>query len=189
MPEKVDRSISLLWGNVIATVLAVPIFVLIVYIYISLWGVETYYNSLDILANNPIWVLILLIVGVIIHEVIHGLTWQWATETRVKIEYGIKWAMLTPYAHLKDAVSAHTYRIGALMPGVIVGLLPLLVALVTGNPAFFWFGLVFTIAAGGDLLVLWQIRRVPPHILVEDHPERIGCYVYSEDKQAKDSIA
>jgi hypothetical protein len=40
------------------------------------------------------------------------------------------------------------------------------------------FGLLFTFAAGGDALVLWLLRGVAPHRLVEDHPTRAGCFVW-----------
>lgn len=187
MLQKVDLSISFIWGNVLATLLSIPVFFVIVGIYTRIWGIEAYYESLSLLATDGVIVITLLIIGIVIHEAIHGLTWQWTTKEQVTIEYGFKWAMLTPYAHLKDAVPARAYRIGVLMPGFVLGLVPLAIAFLTGDTLFFWFGLIFTIAACGDLLVLWVIRRVPPDDLVEDHPQRIGCYVYLKDNKLKDS--
>ena len=64
------------------------------------------------------------------------------------------------------------------MPGLVVGLLPSLVGIATGNGWIMLFGLFFTFAAGGDLLVLWLIRKVDAKVLVEDHPTNAGCYVY-----------
>jgi hypothetical protein len=69
------------------------------------------------------------------------------------------------------------YRWGAVMPGIITGFLPALVGLLTGSPAVFLIGLFFVFAAGGDLLILWLIRKVEKSALVEDHPTRAGCYV------------
>jgi len=59
----------------------------------------------------------------------------------------------------------------------VLGLLPSLVGIVTGNAPIMLFGLFFTFAAGGDALVLWLIRKVDPNALVEDHPTNAGCYV------------
>lgn len=57
------------------------------------------------------------------------------------------------------------YRLGAAIPGVVLGLLPSLVGIVTGNAPIMLFGLFFTFAAGGDALVLWLIRKVDPNAL------------------------
>jgi hypothetical protein len=91
--------------------------------------------------------------------------------------------MLTPYAHLKRPIEAWQYRIGCWMPGLIVGLLPLLYGLATGQSGWFWYGVLFTWGAAGDAMVLWLIRDVPGHAIVEDHPARAGCYIYDETSQ------
>jgi uncharacterized protein (TIGR04206 family) len=70
------------------------------------------------------------------------------------------------------------YRIGSYMPGLLLGILPWLVSLFTGDVLLFLFGFLYTSAAGGDLLILWIIRNVKPNTLVEDHPTNAGCYIY-----------
>jgi hypothetical protein len=84
---------------------------------------------------------------------------------------------LTPYAHLKEPIEVNAYRWGAFMPGLVLGLLPALVGILTGNGFLIAFGLLFVSAAGGDLLILWLIRKVPAGRMVEDHPTNAGCYV------------
>jgi len=37
---------------------------------------------------------------------------------------------------------------------------------------------LFTIAAGGDFIVLWILRKTDSNNLVEDHPTRAGCFIY-----------
>ncbi len=49
-----------------------------------------------------------------------------------------------------------------------------------GEWGLFWFGLVFTWVASGDAMILWMIRGVSPDTVVEDHPERAGCWVVRE---------
>ena len=46
------------------------------------------------------------------------------------------------------------------------------------------FGLLFTLASGGDLLILWLIRKVKPGEFVQDHPTRAGCYVIEDADSA-----
>ena len=93
---------------------------------------------------------------------------------------GFQWKSLTPYAHCKEPMDIRPYRIGAFAPGFILGILPWLVSLVTGDVLFLFYGFLFTIAASGDLLILWLIRGIKPNTLVEDHPTKAGCYVIKQ---------
>jgi hypothetical protein len=63
------------------------------------------------------------------------------------------------------------------MPGMVLGVLPYLAGLATGNVWVTLFGLVFTWSAGGDALILLLMRGVGPGELVEDSPTRVGCHV------------
>jgi hypothetical protein len=131
------------------------------------------------------WLLFLLfvplIVGAVLHELIHGLTWAcYATQGLRSIRFGITWKMLTPYCHCKEPLRMHAYRLGVVMPGIVLGLLPQLYAFVTGNIGVFVFGFVFTVAAGGDFLMLWMLRKEKGESWVEDHQEKIGCVVYRD---------
>jgi hypothetical protein len=63
------------------------------------------------------------------------------------------------------------------MPGLVLGIIPFIIAMVTGSGDLLWFSLLHTTAASGDWLVLWLIRAVQSGSLVEDHPTDAGCYV------------
>ena len=78
---------------------------------------------------------------------------------------------------ITEPMAAHAYRLGAAMPGLVLGVLPWLFGLATGNGPAFLFGLLFTIAALGDAMILWLLRGVAPEAQVIDHPSRAGCYV------------
>ena len=54
------------------------------------------------------------------------------------------------------------------MPALLLGLLPAIVALFTGSGWLLVFGLIFTIAAGGDMVILWTLRRVPGNICARE---------------------
>ena len=66
------------------------------------------------------------------------------------------------------------------VPGVVLGVAPALAGLVLGAGDVFWFGFIFTLAAGGDALILWLLRGVPGDRLVRDHPTKPGCLVLPE---------
>jgi hypothetical protein len=177
---KEDRSISLLWANVIGIGAAIPLYLGGILLFEALWGDGAY--DLDV----GLWAVAIGLVGIVVHELLHGMTWQLvAGASRDLVEYGVKWQVLTPYAHLKAPIPARPYRWGAFMPGLILGLLPLAVGLASGNTTWLNLGLFFTWAASGDFTVLWLLRDVGPHRRVEDHPERAGAYVLPPQAKQK----
>lgn len=176
--NRIDKSIGLGKANLVALVLALPLFIVTLPPYLMLWGYESLSLGADNLFGSFFVFLGAFFGGIIVHELLHGLTWQVLSGKWGSVEYGVKWQMLTPYAHLKTRIQAGAYRVGVWMPGLIVGVLPLLMGLLLGNGTLFWFGIIFTWAAGGDAIILWLLRDVPDDATVEDHPERAGCYVY-----------
>jgi len=120
-----------------------------------------------------------LLVGFVLHELIHGAAWAYYGQKPIKIiRFGVNWSALAPYAHCPEPMEAGAYRLGALAPGVLLGVLPIAVAMCVGPTWLFFAGLLFSIAASGDVLILWVLRSVPSHLLVQDHPSRAGCLVY-----------
>jgi hypothetical protein len=121
------------------------------------------------------------IVGIIFHELIHALTWKIASgHSWNTMKFGVIWKQLTPFAHCTQPMEARAYRIGAAMPGIVLGLLPLILSLFAANSIVFWFGVIFTTAASGDLGVIYRLRSVAGDSLVQDHPSQPGCFVQSQ---------
>jgi len=123
----------------------------------------------------------LLLFGILAHELIHMFTWALFAKKSLKaFKLGFQWKSLTPYAHCKEPMDIQPYRIGSFVPGLLLGILPWLISLFTGNILLFFFGILYTTAAGGDFLILWLMRNIKPNTLVEDHPIRAGCYVIEQ---------
>lgn len=119
--------------------------------------------------------------GIVVHELLHGFTWMVAGRKPLQaMKYGVQWKTGTPYAHSTEPLPAWAYRLGVLMPALVLGFAPMLAGLATANGWLLFFGVIFTIAAGGDFLVLWLLRGVDGRSLVADHPENAGCFVYAE---------
>lgn len=115
---------------------------------------------------------------IVVHELVHALTWMIAGRApRSAIAFGFAWSALSPYTHLKLPIRARAYRLGVVMPGIVTGLLPGLIALAIGNGPLMLISTLLIVGAVGDLLVLWVIRAVPDEVLVLDHPSAIGCFV------------
>jgi hypothetical protein len=128
---------------------------------------------------HPAVALPVLVGGIVLHELIHGAAWAfYGGKPLTAIRFGINWRALAPFAHCPEPLQAGAYRLGAAAPGILLGILPAAIATLIGPSWLFITGLLFTVAAAGDILVLWIIRHVPSDFLVQDHPTRAGCIVY-----------
>jgi hypothetical protein len=123
-------------------------------------------------------VLVIMVVLTVAHELIHAISWVWAGGlTWQNVSFGIKWKTLMPYAHINTPISARAYRWGAVMPGLLTGVIPALIALITGSGLLMLIGTMMFVGAVGDVIVLWIIQDVPADSAVLDHPSAVGCYV------------
>lgn len=132
--------------------------------------------------NIPL-ILGLIVAGIVIHELIHGATWACFSKKGYKsIRYGVMWKYLTPYCHCNEPLLIKHYIAGALMPGIVLGIMPSIISVITGHLGLFAFGMLFTLAAGGDFMIVNLLRKEPMNNLVQDHPSKIGCYIYRPDE-------
>jgi hypothetical protein len=144
--------------------------------YVAIWGLKPLLLAWDRL--NVFVVIAAVIVGLVLHEAIHGFTWMLAGRLRASdIAFGMNWRLLSPSAHAKVPLKARAYRIGTVMPCLVLGIGPLIVGTAVGAPGAVFFGTGFVALAAGDLLVLFLLRKEPHDALVQDHPTRWGCAV------------
>ncbi len=183
--KKEKLTIDIVWANVFSFILIIPTLLFLGVPYYFIWGHEV--NIKELLENiglQGITVKFLIfffifIFGIIIHELIHGITWARYTEKGFKsIKFGVMWKMLTPYCHCKEPLNVKQYIIGAIMPAIILGILPSIIAIITGHLGLIIFGIFFTISAAGDLLMINLIRKENMNDLVQDHSSEVGCYIY-----------
>jgi hypothetical protein len=148
-------------------------------VFAAVWGFEPVKAASDILL--PWYFVPLFAVGIILHELIHGVSWMLAAQLPFSnMKFGFQRTTLTPYAHCTVPIKKTAYIIGTLMPAIVLGVIPFMIAVVSGNGWMLIFGILFTFAAAGDFLIVWLIRSVGWKALVEDHPENAGCYVYDD---------
>ncbi|MEA3396047.1 MAG: DUF3267 domain-containing protein [Chloroflexota bacterium] len=173
---KNDLSFSMAKALLYSLIFIIPLVVLLVNIYFIVWG-----EPHVVIENTILFILKLILVaflGVVLHELIHGLSWVYfSKKTFDTIKFGFQWKTLTPYAHSTEPMEVTAYRLGAMMPGLLMGVFPYLLGIITGNVWIMFFGSFFTLSAIGDALVLWSIRKIKSGQLVEDHSTRCGCYV------------
>lgn len=178
---KEDLSVSMARANVVGPLLVLPPVLALYLAYGALWGFgfRLKIGGLgDLVALYAVGALAF-VSGVVAHELLHGLSFVLIGGQPlgdVKL-IGFQRETLTPYSHCKVPVGARVYRWAVAMPGLVLGVAPSLLGIATGDGRVMLFGLFFLFAAAGDALILWLIRAVGSDKLVEDHPERAGCYV------------
>jgi len=122
---------------------------------------------------------LLFVAGIVLHELIHGLFFGLYAKSGFKsIRFGFIREYLTPYCHCTEPLKLGHYFIGALMPALLLGVVPMVVSFFTGSVLWLIFGILFFSAAAGDFMVVWMLRKEHPETLVQDHPSEAGCWVY-----------
>jgi len=115
--------------------------------------------------------------GIILHELIHGICFaQYAKKGFKAIKFGIIWKHFVIYCHCDEPLNVNPYRLSLIMPAVILGIIPSLIAYITHSfPLLFWSCLML-IGALGDFICLWMMRSFNNSIEIMDHPNKIGFY-------------
>jgi len=134
-------------------------------------------RNLDVIQQmiHAPWLLIfLLAAGIVLHELIHGVCMAaFAKKGWKSVSFGFNIKAIAPYAHCKEPLPPNAYRFSLVMPGILLGDIPVLISWFTGNILFLFFGILFWWAAAGDVMILWLSRNITDGML-QDHPEKIG---------------
>jgi hypothetical protein len=186
-----DFSVKMAKTSLYSLLTTGPIVGILAVIYVLIWGVEPISHAFDALLGTPkdfltnyLFFFGILIIGTVIHELIHAVTWCAAGKKPWSmIKFGFEAKTLTPYTHCRVPMPITAYRTGTWMPGLLTGIIPAVIGLITGDIASFLIGAFFILAAGGDAFILWTLRKVVPTALVQDHPNQAGCYVLEPVKE------
>lgn len=178
---KTDLTISVVKANIGALyglIMTVPF----IAIYVLRYDGADFGRS-RISASSGLTVLALLLLLTVVHELIHGVTWSRFTKKGFKdIEFGVIWKYLTPYCTCSQPLTKWEYITGALMPGLLLGIVPCIIGCIAADILFLAAGVLMTIAAGGDILIAKMIlgNKASKKALYLDHPTEIGLVVFQK---------
>lgn len=131
--------------------------------------------------NLPL-LLISIIVLLVLHELIHGFSWSRFTPHGFKdIEFGIMRSSLTPYCTCLAPLKKNQHIIGTIMPMIVLGIIPMILGIILGNPGLLFIGIVMSDAAAGDLMVIHRILSYKSNakdIVYMDHPTEAGGVIF-----------
>ena len=177
--KKKDLTISVVTANVMAVVVMLPAVILFCWLYFRMNGGRAMINF-DFVSGMIF--LISVVMLTVIHEGIHGITWAFFSENHFHdIEFGFIWHMLTPYCTCKSALTKRQYIIGALMPTIIVGIIPAIIAIIYHYDILFLLSLLMIIGGGGDTLIVLKLlfyKENGRDSIYMDHPYECGIVVF-----------
>ena len=175
-----DLTISIVKANLFVFLLAIPVVAIGVLLF-------AWKNPISLLAPNPrgsLQFIVLFIVLIVVHELIHGLTWSLFSEHHFKdIEFGFMKEYLTPYCTCTTPLPKIHYIMGALMPCIVLGILPTAIGILLGSSLFFWIGIIMILSAGGDIMIVWKVltfkkQDESKEVLIYDHPTQAGSVIF-----------
>lgn len=181
---------DLMKANLYAIFSIIPILILYGVPFVLLWrnsfskvALKNFIDEFTLgIWGNFVSILLVMTIGIIVHELIHGITWAMYAKNGFKsIKFGVLWKALTPYCHCSEPLKVKHYITGGIMPAIILGFLPFVYSLFTGNALWLFFGIFFTMSAVGDFLIVNLVRKENMNSLVLDHPSEVGCYVFRKE--------
>lgn len=166
------KTISIMKANLISIPFMLVVGFLSIWIYYKVWH-SFEWNGVQ----NALWLGVAIVVGIVVHELIHGFTWMVVTRQSFKhLSFGTMAGAV--YCHIDVPMKKRPYIIGAVMPLLLLGVIPTVIAIVLGSTFWLVFGIIFIVSAIGDIMIMWKIRREPSDALIYDHPTDAGCVVY-----------
>ena len=138
-------TINLVKANVFGIVVFLVAAIVFGGLFLLIWGHRL--DEIHMLPEGSAWsgiaFVAILMLGIVVHELIHGATWACFAKRGFKsISYGVIWKYLTPYAHCDEPMHIRPYQLACLMPCFLLGIVPSIVSLFTGSFPWLFFGLL-----------------------------------------------
>ncbi len=175
-----DLTVNAVSANIMAFVTPLPFVVLFFLIYIILG------NTLKGISNDcfTIAIIINLVFGIFVHEFIHGFTWTLCSKKMFKdIEFGFIVKTCNPYCTCSTPLKKYQYVLGSAMPGIVLGIIPSIIAIIFGSPILLLSGAFQLFGAGGDALIVYKVllnKTKSKDVLYYDHPTEIGVLYFEK---------
>ena len=172
-------TVSIVKANLFAIALAVPVFIGGIILFFLL------HKDGDIdfgIFSNPILFTAAVLLLTLVHELIHGSTWACFTKNHFRdIAFGFMKQYLTPYCSCKVPLHKSAYITGSLMPLILLGIVPAVIAEIIGSFPLLIISLVMITEAAGDILIVintLKYRSDAEDILYLDHPTQAGGVIF-----------
>lgn len=118
---------------------------------------------------------LIIIIGIIIHELIHGLFMAlFSNKNWNSVKFGFIKKHLMPFANCTDPLTSKQMLIIALAPFFILGFFPSMYGILSGNLFFLFIGFSMTLGAVGDFIYAYLIIKTGLNHKILDHKNKVG---------------
>ena len=116
--SKKNLTVSVLKANIMAFIIMLPFMAVFAWLYYTVNSTGEIVISLKL----SILLLPILICLIVLHELIHGITWGIFAEKHFhSIKFGVIWSALTPYCTCSEPMKRWQYILGGAMPTLVLG--------------------------------------------------------------------
>jgi hypothetical protein len=172
-----DTTLSMEQANIIALVF-IPAAMALVGVHWAIWGWTSVREGFGDVFS---WIFLpAFLACVVVHELLHAAGFALGGAPRSALHFGIDRKTYSPFAGCTAPLRATAYRVGVLLPALVLGVAPLAYGLAAGEAWATIWGAFMLLCAGGDFAALWAMRAVPGRARVLDHSERVGCRVVAD---------
>ena len=178
--EKKELLVSVTKANLYVMIATFPVFAIGLFLFVK----HNDISALDMSGGKSILLFVSVIVLLVVHELVHGITWSIFSEHHFRdIDFGIMMQYLTPYCVCKTPLKKGPYLLGTLMPLLLVGILPTIIAILSGSFFLLLNGLIMILGAGGDIMIAAKLlahKTNKEELLCLDHPTLAGLVVFEK---------
>lgn len=180
--EEHDLTVSILKANIVGILAISPFVILFIVLFMINGGSIINFDEFSFV--ELIIFLILFIVSIVVHELIHGITYAIFTENHFKdVEFGFILKDITPYCTCRAALKKYQYLLAIAMPGIVLGIIPCIIAVFTHSVFLILYGLFMLVGACGDFLIMVLMlknKSKKKDVLYHDHPTECGVVMFDK---------
>jgi hypothetical protein len=88
--------------------------------------------------------------------------------------------LCTPYCICLEKIKVKHFRIAAIMPMIILGIIPTIVFLFIGNIFLFIYSMIFIAGGAVDMLFILKTVKEKDNTWILNFPSGLGFYIYRQ---------
>lgn len=178
---KHDLTVDVVTASKMALVVMLPFVVIAVAVYFIALGKE----GLNFQFVDLLWLLLGTVGCVVLHELLHGVTWAMFAGGFRPISFGVIWSALTPYCTCDKPLKKWQYIVGALVPTVVLGVGLTVLSVMMAQMWITLLNVTMIIGGGGDFYMVLKMLKnnFDGEVLYYDHPYECGVVAFVRNHQ------
>jgi hypothetical protein len=180
---------NMLWVNIFSIIVFVISVVVFGGLFYLIWYGKIDLNNLIIInketsqqervllvLKNISIIFIPIIIGIILHELIHGFFYSLFVKNKFKsIKFGVKLKYGVAYCICTELVKIKHFFIVSIMPTIILGFIPAILSFFFRNIFLLFFAILFIMCGAGDFWIILRLRKEDKEDYVLDTVGAINC--------------